>query len=116
MRGQVHAFPPDDAAFRRDVLEGLKALPEMTIEHAAEALTKALRATYPDVLVTARQKLGGYGDEELCYAFRDGRVSSASGHRERLAAESGRAAPGESRIQRDRGAVSGATGEPEADR
>ena len=116
MRGLVHAFPPDDAAFRRNVLEALQALPDMTIERAAEALTKALRATYPDVLVTARQKLGGYGDEQLCYAFRDGRVSSAGGHRERLATESGSVAPGESRIQRDQGAVSGAIGEPEADR
>jgi hypothetical protein len=90
MRGTVHTFPPDDAAFRRDVLEAMDALPQMVMERAAQAMTDSLRPAYPDVLVTARLELGAYDDEQLCYAFRDGRVRSASEHRERLAAEGNR--------------------------
>ncbi len=64
-------FPPHDVVF---AAVSARLLAELS-ERSQPSLQAALRATYPDAVVRARESLAALGGGEAWYAYRDGRYS-----------------------------------------
>lgn len=70
----IVSFPSSDHAFAAHVHHLLAGEPA-----TAATLEDRLRGMYPLARVVPRDRLAGFNDNEVWYAYRDGRVSSATG-------------------------------------
>jgi PAS domain S-box-containing protein len=67
-------FPSDDRVFAERVREGLRDSGEMAASEAIEHLRARLAPAHPDVTLTLRGAMTGFGDDAIVYVYRDGSV------------------------------------------
>ena len=76
MPRRVSCIPTADRAFCNAATAALRELKATPVDHVAVALATALRHTYPAVEVHRQDMLARVFDEDVWYAYRDGKPSA----------------------------------------
>ncbi len=75
----MSCLPSADGAFRDAAVTALAGIgPKLPEDQVAAALTALLRQKYPDVEVHRQEPLARLFDDDVWYAFRDGKPATAS--------------------------------------
>jgi hypothetical protein len=78
MSRRVSSIPSGDAAFRDAAIAALNELGgHVPMDRVASLLADLLRPTYPDVEIHRQDAFARIFDEDVWYAYRDGKPSPA---------------------------------------